>query len=230
MDYIFKRFNHYYSAILKRRSKDSFCCTICNIDDDNEVFYSQYDLNYVFRLVNKKSYETNSIEKIDKNLIKNLEAKYKYSEIVEINRPKKLMSLFKRLIYDWKDHFRFSSRFVNSVVVAFVTLYYFFIITAYNAVNLTTTANDMVNDFVIGIDELGVKNKYYLKFKEIKDGLPPIFIVPIFVSLFICLFQLFLLIRETKTYLLDLYKGKCDFVSKNISNQAIAGSSFSFGG
>ncbi len=230
MDFIFKRFNHYYSVILKRKSKDSFCCTICNVDDDNEIFYSQYDLNYVLRLINKKNYETKSMEKIKKSVIKNLEAKYKYSEIVEINQPKKLIGLFKRFIYDWKDHFRFSSRFVNSVVVAFVTLYYFFIIIAYSAARLTSTAFDTINEFIMGLDETGVQNKYYLKFKEIKDGIPPIFIVPIFVALFICLFQLFLLIRETKAYLLDLYKGKCDFVTKNISNQAIAGSSFSFGG
>ncbi len=215
---------------MKRKSKDSFCCIICNVDDENEVFYSQYDLNYVLRLVNKKNYETETTDKIKKSLIKNLENKYKFSEIVEISKPKKFMSLFKRFIYDWKDDFRFSSRFINSVVVAFVTLYYFFIVIAYQSATLTGTITETINENLIQIDQIAGENKYYLKFKEIKDGLPPIFIVPIFVSLFICLIQLFLLIRETKTYLLELYKGKCSFINKNISNQAIAGSSFSFGG
>ena len=57
-------------------------------------------------------------------------------------------------------------------------------------------------------------------------------ILPVFISFIICLIQLFLIAKDCKTHLLELYKGECEFIkkAKNLENSKIAGSSFHFGG
>jgi hypothetical protein len=59
-----------------------------------------------------------------------------------------------------------------------------------------------------------------------------VFFAPLFVALFISLFQVFLLVKETRQHLIEMYKGKCEFVKKltNLDKGFIASSSFHFGG
>lgn len=59
-----------------------------------------------------------------------------------------------------------------------------------------------------------------------------ILMFPLFATLFICLIQQFLSIRECKQHLIELYKGKCVYIKKlkSMNNSSISESSFHFGG
>ncbi len=42
-------------TILKSKQRDNFCCLLANVDDENEILHSVYDLNYVIRLLAGRS-------------------------------------------------------------------------------------------------------------------------------------------------------------------------------
>ena len=172
---------------------DSFCCKLFDLKDDNEIFYSEYDLNYVSCLLSNKK------ESNDKKFLN-------------------------KYIYDWDQNFKFTSRFLNTITVAIITLYYFVINFGYYFIIYSTALiNIIVN--LVSLDE---KNK-----KNLANTLRSLLILPIFLSLIICLVQLFLLVRETRIYLIQLYKGKCEFLKyvdkKKMINEAVS-NHFSFGG
>ena len=67
---------------------------------------------------------------------------------------------------------------------------------------------------------------------DLPGSINAVFIVPIFVSYIFCLFQIFLLVKETKKFLNQLQRGECDYIvkAKYIKNPKIASYSFHFGG
>jgi hypothetical protein len=179
----------------------------------------------------------------------------------------------KNKLYDFNDKcFRFTSRFISTIVVGLVALYYFFLLLFYsigiNMSYLLSVVPDDLNSQVLMLENLLNNNETGLVnigeilcnineaicieslqemggsirlpfvhkainiLFDIKSSLMAVALVPIFIALLICLVQVFLLVRETKTCLNELYKGKCDYVSKaeKLSNASIAASSFHFGG
>lgn len=69
--------------------------------------------------------------------------RHKYSK--EMNRTiRSKVLIFIMKIFDWNANFRFSSRFMNTMVVSLITLYYVFIQTAYLLLYLIAVFNKYI--------------------------------------------------------------------------------------
>lgn len=165
----------------------------------------------------------------------------------------------RKFVYDPDTTFRFTSRYCNTLMVAVVALYYVFLYWSYTiSMNVSLLVNFLPDfldtgtlsinvgqflcDYVPGaclpaLVEAGpisipLPKKFIKLFPGFKSWILAVFVVPLFASLLVCLIQVFFLVRETKTHLLEMYQGKCEFVkkAKNIPKESIASSSFHFGG
>jgi hypothetical protein len=241
----------YFSKLLST-SRDSFCCDLFCVNDENEAFYSKCDVDYVLNLLNSKN------DSISKKTFQKIKKHYYLTEKVEKKGIGiKLLSVFKSL-FSWDPYFRFSSRVVNTLVVTFVVLYYIVIFwtyfIAYNSKYFTNLIPEEVDlrNMTIPIGELLCQlseeiciesfQNYTLKLPIpekiiqilpwIRDSILWVFAAPLIISPLICLLQIFLISRDIKTHLKQLYKGECDFIQKavTIGNASIANSSFHFGG
>ena len=251
---------------LVSKGKDSFCCLVCNVDDEHEIIYSKYDLYYVMDLLKKHKEDDDEEENVKSENIdeiidtKSFNKDHDYSRLKKIKKSKFMETLKKlgNFIYKWDTNFKFSSKYVNSVFVAVVALYYFvlfwgyYIITNITAWTLLLPNNpaliDLTNfDFGQLIcqfsEDLCVQAisayKFIMPFQRALNLLPnyksyilAIAIVPIFGAFFIALLQMFIWVKESKNHLKQLYVGECEFVpkTKNLSNASIASASFHFGG
>ena len=251
IDYILrhrKRSGLSYLSELFTKINDSFCCNFLNVDDENEIIFSQCDIDYVRNLLNKKG------EQFSKKHLKRLN-KYQYTTVEKKNFVTKVISIVKR-IFKWDSNFRFSSRVINTFVVSFVALYYFLISITYqisyyvitlanyipNSVDNTIPIGNILcsisSDTLCGdsLSNLTIKiplpDKIFQVLPWLHDSIVWVFMAPLILSPIICLFQIYLLSNDIKTNLKQLYKGECDFVRKaiNIGNAAIARGSFHFGG
>ena len=167
--------------------------------------------------------------------------------------------LFRRFVYDWDANYRFTSRFINTILVGLVALYYFFLFVLYFVgITVTKFANQIntvasvleVGSITINLGDIGnligdidalaafgsitiplPKDKYRIDF-DLRASINCVFILPTFSALLITLIHVGLLMRETKENLRLLAKGKCEFVrsAEYIGNPKIAASSFHFGG
>ena len=153
--------------------------------------------------------------------------------------------------------FRFSSKFINSVVVALVALYYFFLYLSYLIVVYTIDLIDRIPkkinaskikfnlSWLCHISEEmcleSLKNisipiplpEKLIDFKpDLRDSLKTVIILPLFLSLLVCVLQMLAFIKQCKKHLLQSYKGECEYVlkAKNFENHSIVASSFHFGG
>jgi hypothetical protein len=119
---------------------------------------------------------------------------------------------------------------MNTMVVSITTLYYFFVWTAYIAVRIATALTELLPN----VKDLPLPAEVIEKLVQVQLGpsIQAVLIVPLFVSLGMCLLQIYGLSREVKTHLKQLYKGRCDFVRhiREESNARIASDSFHFGG
>jgi len=156
VDYIFRNKSSLNRQKSKESSRDSCFCAICNVNDDHEIIYSKFDLDYVLNLFNRNNQfsENNKyLNKIDAN---NLNEKLNYCKIISNNKETKIRKLL-NMIYKSDRNFRFTSRYINSILVAFVALYYFFIFTLYIFVELVINLHDglnLINKSVGKIQEL----------------------------------------------------------------------------
>lgn len=84
----------------------------------------------------------------------------------------------------------------------------------------------------IGPIKLPLPDKIVAFLPSFRSSLMAACIVPLFGSALVCVLQVFFLIRETKDNLIEMYKGKCEFVKKasSLGKNSIASSSFHFGG
>ena len=245
-------------------SRDSCFCTFLNVEDDNELIFSKCDLMYVIEILKPiESEEINSEigkKKHDKEEIKNPLIK------IKSKNKSKIVNLFRTHIYDWNPNFRFTSRFINTIVVANVALYFVFLFLLYLVAILVTLITDLDNlvlqklyykvengSIIIGevfnhIDnETNISNDFLkklynnysqtvtkiLKFLSIFGySTISLFMIPLFGAMVICILHMFLFIKETKKYLIELYKGKCEFVKKpkSINTESVFTKSFHFGG
>ena len=223
-----------------RRLSINKCFSLFNVDDEIEIIFSQSDFNYVLNLVNKyqKSKPNNTKITLSKQEIESLNDEYNYSRVVCIKQDSS-RNIIKRLIkilniYDLinDDNFKFTSRFINTISVATVTLYYFVLTLFYFYTIQTEQLINLYSFAIIEFDEIEML-KPILEKLIIIDYLRKIILIPIFVAAFFCYTQLFLLIVETKKYLIQIYKGKCEFISlsnKKMSKNNVGILSLSFGG
>ena len=65
VDYIFRNKSSLNRQKSKESSRDSCLCAICNVNDDHEIIYSKFDLDYVLNLFNRN----NEFSENNKNLI-----------------------------------------------------------------------------------------------------------------------------------------------------------------
>lgn len=257
VDFLFSYKSVKKRNMINKKNSDSFFCNVFHFDDDNEIIYSAYDLVYVINLLSESKSKIEHISDDDDEEDKNKLVKQKYiSNYCSIKYKKKeskLFSFFSKYIYAWDPTFRFTSRFINTITVALVALYYFFLYLAYKLIIFITYYVSKIQDFDtensagIKIGEIICKFTKYCDLedvvmpiphdniellKSLKSSLMAIFIVPIFGSLLLCLLQLGLLIKDSKTHIVELNKGHCEFVkkAKNLDKASIASSSFHFGG
>ena len=295
IDFILKYITPIFKGEMRRINADSFCCLLFGVDDEHELLYSRYDVEYVINLL--KTSRDLKLQLVDENAIdemideiefkekspngkpfyqnetkQDVEAKNMKTKYLKVKKQKKkhkiiekLDSIFRKVVYDWDPTFRFTSRFVNTMVVAFVALYYFFIYLLYfmydsfgwigNVVGalepvLTDILKNGINvgDVICAISEemcieqlqsygnipIPLPKKLNQSIANVLPNLgssvTTIFVAPVFIAFFICIIQLGCLIKDAKTHLKELYKGKCEFISKNVSNESVASSSFHFGG
>ena len=248
------------SLELKRKlienSKDSCFCKFFNVDDDNEVIFSKCDLMYVIEILKPTESEelTSEIGKIkhNKKELKNMENSFIK---VKSKNESKIVNLFRKHIYDWNPNFHFTSRFINTIVVANVALYFVFLYCAYYITMFVTFIAPSKLKYLVDVDNSTLNIGKLLNFidyetnntidhfvqvpEQIAKFLPIfrrsiiyLFVVPVFGAMVICILQMFLLIKESKNYLIELYKGKCEFVKKpkSINQESVFTSSFHFGG
>jgi len=132
-DYIFRNKSSITKENITELSRDSCFCSICNVNDEHEIIYSKVDLDHVLDLFNKNNiYQTSEHKKELTDI--DLEVINEKLNYCKIRRNKKETKLFKILdkIYKIETTFRFTSRYVNSVLVTVVALYYFFIYFGYS--------------------------------------------------------------------------------------------------
>ncbi len=254
VDYIFRYTNKSvpYLAKLFAKSKDSFCCDLFNVDDEHEKFYSRCDIDYVLNLLNSKDDTTS------KNIFIPLK-KFKYLTVFteKKNFKTKVISILKKVL-KWDPNFLFTSRMINAFTVSLVALYYVVLLLTYEITYYIDYAASFIPDSFdsskaqipigdilcqissdICIDsltnytiKLPVPDKIVQVLPWLRSSVVWVFVAPLIISPIICLLQIYLLSRDVKTHLKQLYKGECDFVRKaeTIGNASIANSSFHVGG
>ena len=243
---------NYRSPLMKEEMKcknmDSFCYLLFGINDENELIYSRYDIDYVIDLLktNKSNTTSQPLKPNDGKYLINLK-RNKYYKIKSKVKETKLVQLLKTFtrnhIYDWDPTFRFTSRFVNTIIVANVALYYFFVYFLYfmykkfaswvgkyieelirnaikDGVNIGEFMCDLSENLCFeALKEVGyiqlpipnrVKQTLSWSYPNLKESITAVIIAPIFISLFVCLFQIVNLVKETRVHLRELYKGKCE--------------------
>lgn len=250
-------------------------CMFCSIDDDTENIYSHSDILYVLKLFRNRAEDKHSNEfkanvevftKVfqrfsntrEKSEIKVLTTMVDENQIIITKSQRfknKMKYLFKTYIYDWQDTFRFTSRFINTHIVAFLTLYHLAMLFLFYLIdnivfisnNLSSIDFDNLQNVTFGdiscligedfcIPELNYPlplPKAVIKFgREFFPSLRSVLLVPFFCALLICTIQVLIGIRDSKRHLLELYKGKCVYLPpiKSLSNASISASSFHYGG
>ena len=172
-------------------------------------------------------------KKLKESPTKHETLQYKFRFVKVLSSETNRLSKFFETFYPWNSIFRFSSRFINAIVYTVVVLYYFVINFSYFIiVNLTYYLQFMPETLEQGYINIGeimcnlssklcydifnniniTVPKLVLQYLPSKTIIITIFSVSIIVALFICLTQLFLLIRETRYYVIKLQKGTCSFV------------------
>lgn len=224
--------------------------------DLNSFLYDlRYDFDYVLELLENKSASTTSKNDASKSFSYQSIKSLKYIEVKRYrNTP--FYKILKYFIYRPDRKFRFTSRYVNTITVALVALYYVFIYwTYFISMNISqlvaiipekplklndvgrlwcnyspATCSQKVLD--LKKPDLSVIEEALRFLTYLRTSLLAVFITPLFGSFVICVIQVFLLMRETKEHLIELYKGKCEFVRKasSLGKNSIASSSFHFGG
>ena len=243
---------------LEFENRDNCFCTFCNVKDDNEVIFSKCDLMYVIDLLKPTQIEGSSANKdirtLDKKDLKNMNDASYFK--VKPKHESKVATLFRRYVYDWNPNFRFTSRFINTMVVAFLALFFFFMNILYtltmfvtylapkqlsslvNVDNSTLNIGKILSSLFIDDDEYAINfsvkipNQIAKFLPQFRSSLIALFVAPILGSMVICIIQFFLLIRESQIFMLEMYKGKCEFVKnkKSINNGSVFSNSFLFGG
>ena len=270
---LIKRNKTYHDRIkVSQESRDTCFCLCCNVSDNHEVIFSKCDLMYTIDLLKSPEIDKFSADEEKKLLdidneiqIKNV-SNFKVKSISQ----SRIEKLFRKHVYDWDSNFHFTSRFLNTMVVAFLALYFFFLFFLYN-VSMGVSEFESWKFFENLVDEekgtfnTGLLISVFLDDEDKDEGeetgggilsaanlipsiplskqvakfmpqfgvsLNALFIVPIFGAMFICSLQFFFLIRESKKFMIELYKGKCEFVKspKYINNGSVFSSSFHFGG
>ena len=252
VDYIFRYTNKSvpYLAKIFAKSKDSFCCDLFNVEDEHEKIYSRCDIDYVLNLLNSKD----STSKKSFTPLK----KFKYLTVFteKKNFKTKVISLLKKVL-KWDPNFRFTSRMINAFTVSLVALYYVVlgltfgitllleIVTSFIPVFDSSKAQNPIGDILCEISSdicteslrnytinLPVTDKIVQVLPWLRSSVVWVFVAPLIISPIICLLQIYLLSRDVKTHLKQLYKGECDFVRKaeTIGNASIANSSIHIGG
>lgn len=265
VDFIYRRASPYTRYILERKNIDSFCCLIADVNDDHEILYSNSDLHYVIRLLNKHKENVDDDDSDDNDdeqqakKVQKIKANKKKSKYLKVT-PKKESKLKKigYKVYQWDATFRFTSRYINTITVAMVALYYVFLFWTYTVSMKVSQLvsyipqNIVTDDWQVYpgqilcsvSDQLCIEPLQNISFawpfpkrmitvvNTLRSSILAILIVPAFGAYLISMLQVFFLTRETKTYLTEMYKGKCEFVRKavNLSKNSIASSSFHFGG
>ena len=229
-------------------SKDTCFCSCCNLKDDNEVIFSMSDLMYVIDLL--KSRETQESSKNQKPTFKKEELKNMGNSYVKVKAKSesKMKNFFRKYIYDWDPNFHFTSRFVNTIFVANIAMYYFFLAWLYElTVLITFIAPSFTNQYVnlstntinldnlipgLPIGDISIPVQILTFLPQFRISSILLIMVPIFGTMVICLLQMFLFVKESKRFIIELYKGKCEFIVKleNVNNRTIFGNSFHFGG
>jgi hypothetical protein len=125
-------------------------CKICKNKDDYEIFYCHSDILNVLdlfhepeKMCDKKSDMKKNIKAFNK-LFNNVS--FKREENSEGEKSKK--SFFRKNVYDWNENFKFTSRFINIHVVAYLALFHFSIFILYYLIYLVLYSDIML--FVFG--------------------------------------------------------------------------------
>jgi hypothetical protein len=136
----------------------------------------------------------------------------------------KLNSIFRNFVYDWNPNFKFSSRFINTHVVAYIALYHFSMFILYNLIyydlllqkypqlfDFNLLANLTIGDLLCNFGEdfcipelawpLPIPRKVVDFGNEIIPSLNCLIFIPFFGALLICTIQVFIGMRDTKKYL-----------------------------
>jgi hypothetical protein len=230
IDLAFRLRSNETRRLLEAKSEDTFCCIWANVDDDNEIFYTKQDIAYVYKLLQKPKV-----------------------------KAEKWRNRWLKSIYKWDSNFRFTSRYLNTITVGVVALYYIFLYWVYyvtmQATRLVEFLPDRLNTPVlelnigeflcasspkicmpelskVGTVKIPLPKNMFEFIPKLKASLLSLLIVPAFLSYLICMVQLFLLTKETRANLRLMYQGRCEFVRKacNLNKSSIASSSFHFGG
>jgi len=147
IDFLFRNSSVLTRKELTKSSSDSYCLLACNINDENEIIYSEYDLNHVLNIFdsNKKQTRNNTSFEVSEIDLMDFNRSLKYCKIVSMKETKlkKLMNI----IYKTDPNFRFTSRYLNSIMVSFIALYYFWCYFAKSVVIFATFLTKFLRQF-----------------------------------------------------------------------------------
>jgi len=169
IDYIFRN----KSSLSNRHksnesSRDSCLCPICNVNDDHEIIYSKFDLDYVLNLFNSKSYFNENNKDLTQIDLNDLNKKLKHSKIMSVKETKirKLLNM----IYKSDRNFRFTSRYINSVLVTCVALYYFVVFTGYIFIQGAANLHDTLSFIDKNVNKIQILSDYFSTEHQITFG------------------------------------------------------------
>lgn len=152
------------------------------------------------------------------------------SNVLKKNKIVKKYS-WKNYMYDWKDDFKFSSRIINTHLVAFLVLFYFFINWIYYGIYLVRIIVGLVEDqFLFWTNLLDLKLSFDFKKLFKVENVLTVFILSTVLSYFISLYQLFLGLRSIQKNLLKLYKGKKHNMALITKNTSVSNGNTHFAG
>jgi hypothetical protein len=204
---------HFKNNNTKLNAKISIRKLLLNINDDHELIYSNCDINYVLDLLEGRA-------EIRKKKCFRKFQKYNYFSLqIEEDKSYKTMFLnFLKKTFDWHPNFRFSSRFINTMVAALCVLYYFILFVSYQFAYYSSLLISILPQVITD--------------GKLVDSVLWTVIGPLLVTTILSLFQVYFLSRDVKKHLNQLYKGKCEFVKKaeTLGRGSISSSSLHFGG
>ena len=131
-DYIFRNRSSITKENIIESSRDSCFCSICNVNDEHEIIYSKVDLDYVINLFNTNIQFSEKNQNLTDFDLNNVNEKLNYCKIIR-NKETRIRKILNK-IYKPDPTFRFTSRYINSILVAFVALYYFVVFFAYGII------------------------------------------------------------------------------------------------
>lgn len=154
IDFIYRNKSTITKEAILKANHDSAFCPICSVDDEHELIYSKFDLDYVLNIfeLNTNNKKSNDSNYIGAKGLKTLNENLQHCKIKRVKESK--IAKIRNVLYKPDPFFRFTSRYVNSIMVTIVALYYFVFYFGFVVITVVTGLTDVLRKFDDKLNQL----------------------------------------------------------------------------